>query len=364
MIAPTYSHILIVSRNFNAGHLAHLLATYRLISDLGHAANLLIHPSFRRMLGDSVVESSTTLFDPKFAGRSRLMIVLFPSVRVLFDILLSRIIRKCRIVYVFHEPFDSVQSYLDAGFGKIKTFKIVLVAIVNYLIVLASSRVILPSDKAISFFRRRYLHTGKPYTRIPLLFDDLTKNASLFSHRECISYIGTVAADHAFDEFIQFIIMALDRKLFKNFKFLIATRSILPETLLQKIAQVDVDGRVELRHGQPLSIDEIGDCFRRSVVVWNAYKRSMQSGVLPMSYMFGTPLLVTETNRSEFFEAGKNGAEISSRYDFAEIVCGVEFIFQNFAACSARCRQDFLNIFYYRAQTQAFSDFVFDRGDL
>lgn len=352
--------LLIVSRNFNPGHLAHLLATHRLICELGCAATLLVHPAFQSLLADSPVRSTTRLLNAEFRHRSRLLIVWFPSIRALLDIILSKILfRRCEIVYVFHEPFDSIQSYLAAGFGSIKTFKIVLVSIINYFIVLASSKIILPSSKAVDFFKKRYLHTNKPYARIPLIFDDEAGVIAPFEHRRFIAYIGTVAVDHAFEDFMAYALRAVASGSFKELSFLIATRSTLPSTLMARIAAVDTNGRIVIRQGKPMTAAEIGCCYRESVVVWNAYRRSMQSGVLPMAYMYGTPLLVAATNRSEFFVDGENGVEISSRYDFSQITAAIDLVVSDFNRLSIRCRADFLDIFYYKAQAVAFAEFIF-----
>jgi hypothetical protein len=44
----------------------------------------------------------------------------------------------------------------------------------------------------------------------------------------------------------------------------------------------------------------------------------MQSGVLPKAYMFGTPVLVSTSNQSEYFEDGVHGVCISDSYTVQE----------------------------------------------
>ena len=52
--------------------------------------------------------------------------------------------------------------------------------------------------------------------------------------------------------------------------------------------------RLKLVVGKPMSNLEINNYFNKSLVVWNAYRRSMQSGVLPKAYMFGTPVIIVK----------------------------------------------------------------------
>ncbi|MBR7784651.1 hypothetical protein, partial [Undibacterium luofuense] len=101
--------------------------------------------------------------------------------------------------------------------------------------------------------------------------------------------------------------------------------------------------------GKPLSNDEINSYFSQSIVVWNAYRRSMQSGVLPKAFMFGTPVLISSNNRSEFFENNKTGIEISLTYQKSEIYEAIYRIQSDFQKFSNLAREKFLSNFYYKA---------------
>lgn len=350
----------VASRKFNPGHCSHLLATHKLLHELGLRVFMLLHPSFKSMDMGAGVSTVTNMRDLRRVGRVDLLVVTFPSVQALFDIVLMKCLYRTSVAYVFHEPFESVRSYLNAGFGARKTARICLISIVNWGIVLLSDKVILPSQKAAGLFRTKYSRPRRRHAMIPLLFDDEAKSGDLGQERCYIAYIGTIAEDHAFDEFLKFVELAIGNHLFTNHRYLLATGSSLSSSVRVSVAPLVASGRMEVLEGRPLSNAEINACFARSVVVWNAYKRSMQSGVLPKAYMFGTPLLVSSSTRSEFFTDRRNGVLISDKYDFGEIKDAIANIIENFGEYSLACRRQFLDVFYYRAQSQAFAIFILE----
>jgi glycosyltransferase involved in cell wall biosynthesis len=117
-------------------------------------------------------------------------------------------------------------------------------------------------------------------------------------------------------------------------------------------------GKLVVRAGRALTNAEINKYYAKSTVVWNAYKRSMQSGVLAKAYMFGTPVVVSILNKSEYFLDRENGVLVSGKYDFTEIQDAIGDIILRFEEYSSQCRRRFLDVFYYKAQSTAFMDFV------
>lgn len=349
---------LMSSRNFNPGHFSHLIANAKLLKQQGYDIFFRWHERFDAMFTgtDGVGEkpAAMCLLDLR-AGD--LFVVWFPSVAVLFDMLLVRLCTRARIVYVYHEPFESVAAYRGAGFSWKKTLRIVIVSWVNRLLALCAHRIILPSTKAFETYQHKY-HSKKPYANIPLMFDDESSTMAISPKRRLFSYIGTVAADHAFDRYVDFIEAALDSENMAAIDFLIATRSELDDAIKKRLEPGMRAGRVKIMDGRPLSNQEINDCYAQSWVVWNAYRRSMQSGVLPKAYMFGTPVLTTELNRSEFFANGRHGIEVGANYLFTEIETAVLNIRDNFASYSKSCRDMFMHTFHYEASAVAFMKLV------
>jgi hypothetical protein len=321
-------------------------------------AFMLLHPLFKQMNAKEEDRILTTRRQVRDIGRVELLIVWFSSVRALVDIVSMRLLYGTKVVFVFHEPFESIRSYRNGGFGVTKTLRVCLIGLINYAMVLLSTKIMLPSKRAVALFQSRYAHTGKSYALIPLLFDDEAGANSLDKERRYISYIGTIAEDHAFDEFVRFVEYAVGKGSFPKHQYLIATRNSLSATVRASVSPLIDSGRLVLLEGKPLSNEAINECYSSSLVVWNAYKRSSQSGVLPKAYMFGTPLLVGTLNQSEFFIDRKNGVLVSERYDMGELTDAVRDIILRFAEYSQNCRRQFVEVFYYKSQSKAFMDLV------
>lgn len=347
----------ISSRRFHPGHFSHMYANYLMLVDLGLNPSFYINDGFNQMAGDL---NKINLFSEFVADKDfKFLIVWFPSIQSLLDMIFVRFFRKdTTIIYFFHEPYDSFRAYLKSGFGILKTIKISLASFFSLLLVALSDKVVLPSNAALKKYNQSYDWLKKSHIRIPLLFgDELINRVNDFTKRPYISYVGTVADDHAFDEFVFFVARAVQENLFTGLQFLIATRSDLPKWAKEKLAEAISSGRLVVQSGRPLSNQEINGYYHSSMVVWNAYRRSMQSGVMPKAFMFGTPVLVSDFNQSEFFVNHENG-ELISQYNYDIIVLAITRIIENFAHYSECSREAFLKQYFYKTHAQEFLEFI------
>jgi len=345
--------VVMVSHNFNPGHFSHLYANYKLVVDSGLTAGFHWNDKFDKFLGDNEIHKANVTD----ISKDDIYVVWFPSLKALAEMAYLRLTSKGQIVYVLHEPFDSIKAYLNSGFGVVKTSKITIISFFNYLMVQCAHKIILPSDKALTTFKSRYNFSGK-YTKIPLMFDDESKAILSFSKRRYISYIGTIAEDHAFDKFIEFVLYALNNNLFPKYIYLIATRSVLNVDIVKKLEIFVDEKKVIIVSGNSMSNSEINGYFEKSIVVWNAYRRSMQSGILPKAYMFGTPVIISDKNRSEYFSDDVTGKEVVGAYNAKDVVKSIDLIMNNFSKYSKNCRKTFLQHFYYKSFSEKFMFFL------
>src|SRR5450631_4582120 len=114
---------IVASRNFHPGHYSHVLATYKLLNESGMTAYMLLHPLFKEMYATAAGRILTTRREVRGLGRVDLLIVWFSSARALADIVLMRVLYGTKVIFVFHEPFESVRSYRSGGFGILKTLR-------------------------------------------------------------------------------------------------------------------------------------------------------------------------------------------------------------------------------------------------
>ena len=349
--------VYISSRRFHPGHLSHMYANYLMMLDLGFEPLLYVNEGFNSMAFDlkKINRFSQLLSDKEF----QYLIVWFPSIQSLLDMLFVKFFRKnASVIYFFHEPYDSFLNYLKSGFSFFKTIKVTLISIFNFFLVLLSNKVVLPSDAALQKYEASYAWLKKSYIRIPLLFnDELAGPIHGISLRPFISYIGTIAEDHAFDEFVAVAARASHEGLFPGQQFLIATRSVIPGWAMEKLAPAITSDRLIMCSGKPLTNAEINAFYHSSVVVWNAYRRSMQSGVMPKAFMFGTPVLISGFNQSEFFINHECG-ELIPQYNYEDTVLAISMIIANFSMYSIGSREAFLRNYFYQAHSQKFLEFI------
>lgn len=292
--------------------------------------------------------------------RGDLFIVWYPSVSVVFNLLFVRLFSGATTVYIYHEPYTSFSSYRAAGFSWLKTMRVTVISMISRVICVLSDKIILPSERAFTAMPTAPLYPCR-YAKINLMFADESGPQTQGLAREFVSYIGTIAEDHAFDEFVQLMHACVTDHALLPLRFLIATRSQVPEKHRAVIDQCVLSGRLVLQSGRPMTNAEINHFYASSFVVWNAYRRSMQSGVLPKAYMFGAPVLVSTSNQSEYFQEGVHGALLSADYTLQEFQHAISWLQTEWPGISRNCRAQYVQYFDYHALSSAFMNFVSDK---
>lgn len=350
---------LLVSLNFNPGHFSHLIANYKLFEEDGLTPYLYVNRSFNEMDEENQYRKINNLDQLNILDKIQVAVFWFPSLRNIIEVIRLRFFFNTKIFYVYHEPFDSIKNYYSSGFKLSKIAKICLINLVNIPILLLSHKIILPSNSSLILYKKKYAFLNRNYFYMPLLFDDEVEKLSENTPKNVISYIGTIAADHAFDKFVAFVKIALENNWFPSLTFLIATKSIIPpieKKILEKYLSL---GMVVVQEGKPMRNTEINKHFQNSLVVWNAYHRSMQSGVLPKAYMFGTPVIVLQKNKNEFIENNITGILIMDNENAEEIKNAVQEILEKRTYFFQNCRKKFIDTFYYKGKINLFHSFLF-----
>ncbi len=349
---------LVVSLNFNPGHFSHLIANYKLFKEAGFQPTLYVNPGFRALDADHQYDTVTT---PKELGRLSsidVAVFWFPSLRNIPEIIRLKVLYKTWIIYIYHEPFDSILNYYRSGFRIKKILKICLINLVNIPVILLSDRIVLPSAKALKLYQRKYTMLNRQYSMLPLLFDDEAGSGPHKDDKNCFSYIGTIAADHAFDQYVRFVDHAVRHDLFPGVQFIVATRNEIPQREMEILKPHIVAGKVSVSSGRSMTNEEINVFYKKSLIVWNAYYRSMQSGVLPKAYMFGASVIILSGNENEFFDNHQTGVAISDNRNIDEIAHAASEILNNKATFMHNCQEKFLATFYYKNKVSDFMKLI------
>lgn len=350
---------ILASKRFNPGHISHMEANCKLLEEQGFDVRYSVNERFLSF-PDCGMQGKESGFSHWIAlRRGDLFIVWYASVSVVFNLLFVRLFSRATTVYIYHEPYTSFSSYRAAGFSWLKTVRVTAISLVSRVICALSDKIILPSERAFQAMPAAQQEPRR-YAKINLMFADESAPKTQGLVREFVSYIGTIAEDHAFDEFVQLMHACVADKALLPLRFLIATRSPVPEKHRAVIDECVSSGRLVLQAGRPMTNAEINHFYASSFVVWNAYRRSMQSGVLPKAYMFGTPVLVSTCNQSEYFQEGVHGALLSTGYTLQEFQLTISWLQANWANISSNCRTQYLQNFDYHVLSRTFMNFVSD----
>ncbi len=340
---------IIISLNFHPGHVSHMVASYKQCQDLGYKTIFYVNPIFYNYL-----PKGSTICKAGLDKRPKvdLAIFLFPSQKNL-PIIWHMKREGTKVVYIFHEPLEPMSKYRKVGFSYKYLTKLWIINRISALTVKWSDVILLPSEKAVNYYEKNPLYKNRNYHYLPLMYDDERQEIHLKMQRKYFSYIGTVAADHSFHEYLNFVEWAILNKKLMSLNFMISTKSDfeIPKAL-------KFSNRVVIHKKRPLSDDEINESYATSYVVWNAYARTTQSGVLSKSFMFGTPALVLTKNRNEFAHDGIEIKTIEDNQNFLEIESAINDILSKFDEYSLNCRRRFLSSFYYKNVNDKFAQII------
>ncbi len=252
-----------LGKKFNYG--AHINAFTEFFITRGFNVNYILNKEF---------------YPPKFYKHVSFMksddlFLIFPFKEMLFYSLIRWIFNK-KTYYWFHEPFESYTIYRESGNSFFWITQFFLKSLYSYFTCYFCNIVFLPSDSAIKNYTKSKLFFKKiKFVKFPLIYPDridFTKKEKL------VSYIGTISKDHAFDSFIK-MIMNNESLLFKyNFKLLIATSSRIDKVYLDRLESLSIN--TQIIHSRSIKEKDMDSYYSRTLFLWNAYRRTTQSGVL------------------------------------------------------------------------------------
>ena len=353
MMTPKMSAALISSFHFNPGHVSHLIASYKQCQDLGYDPYYYVGKEFVPFLPK---DAKIIVYGDELKVSVALLILTFPSPQNL--IVLRKVQRRygAKVVYIFHEPLDKFSVLRKSGFSSFQLLKAYVMGKISAITVGKSNAILLPSKKALTFYDSNPMYKNKNRHYVPLLYDDESIGMKDMPQRKYFGYVGTVAPDHSFGEYVNFVCWAVRENRLTNLQFLIATKS---EFEITKEIQYAVDkGRLTIIKGMPLTNEEINTYYASCYAIWNAYGRTMQSGVLAKAFMFGTPALVLKSNLNEFMQDGSNVVAVLNNKSYNEIETGLNIIMADHKTYSTACRNCFLDLFYYKKYNEKLAEIL------
>ena len=346
--------ILIVALKYRAAFISHMIANYKQLVELGYRPVLYIHKDFIQNLpsGIDYISSFPTITNLKYA------IFWSPSLNNIFVMIRLRLFKRCKICYVYHEPLEkNVKAYIKSQNSIGYIISVYIKNFASKIMLALSNKTLLPSKKAINLYEKSIIDRFlcHHYFYLPLMYDDEPKGQNI--KRKYFSYIGGINRDHAFEAYIGSIFYIYKNNLQRNYSFLIASRNKLEIT--PKISEMIEKGILIIKCGKQMSNEEINLYYQESLIVWNAYNRTTQSGVLAKAFLFGTPAIILRQNFSEFVIDKKNVYMVDD-HNPINILEGVNFILMNYDSFSKQARSTFEHYFYYKSSNSMMSRIIND----
>lgn len=349
--------VLLVSCNFSPGHVNHLEAFARGFRELGEEVCFVLDTGYKMFapilasLGDvHYTNGDVRLFQSIFSQHKECKLTLLMNPGLLNGAV-AEVARTygIRSAYLYHEPWRGFRFYAARGIKAL--FRAPIIRYSTCRLLHKVNHVIVPSDFALELYRARSCSkVNSSVSVIPLLLNDIYEGRYHSVPRDekvYFAFIGKASSAHAFEDYVDFILYAASMT--PDMRFLVATPSLIPYKTKKRLSVLEKHKVLEVYHGRPLGYDEINQFYKKSFVVWNVYEHSTQSGVLPVAFMHGTPVVACRTGSFLQYVIPTQTGEFVDRRDKRAILDVALLIRRRLEDYSIGARTMFVNAFYYRS---------------
>ncbi len=339
--------VVLVSLRYNPAFVQFLIAFARALGELKYTVRFLLAPGYEAFR--ELEEVAPVLTNIESLESAKVTHAIFFNVAGQNAGIAAALKQNdVRIIYIYHEPWKASLRFL-ASDGLVATMKAATAQQLSVAMMKVADAIILGSRYALDTYRRDHIGNNSNAWYFPLIYDDEAGDVSpeRLHGKVYLSYLGNISRVHGFDCFVNVMRDLLQRGV--DINFLVASRQPLPgyvaqDRLLRSYSQV------VYRCGRVLQAAEINQCYADSFCIWNLYRRSTQSAVLPKAFMFGTPVIASQGGSfPEFVRDGENG-RFARLGDLQGIREAVEDMRTNRNAYAANCRRTFLETFLYRSR--------------
>jgi glycosyltransferase involved in cell wall biosynthesis len=350
--------------HYTYAHASHMIALGQSLRALGFAVTFILDSKYLSICGFSRI--GDTVPASQFRNNSErppIDVAVFCNSAVKNHSLVRTLrAEKTSVFYLFHEP-ETVWSWqVLKSEGAMKALRFFFSTYYSIKTLRQASGVIVCSSYARSLYQRNFLRFNRNVHVMPLPYDDevgAERFEQMRSRKQYFGFVGTACKAHGFDAFVKYAKFALRNG--SDIPFVIATWVDLASLLRsdQELAALVKQGKIRMQHGRELSNDEINQHSLECFCIWNVYRRSTQSGVLPRSFMAGTPVLASRVGSfPEEVQPGHTGEFASVNENPAAILATVQNLRAHAADYFDECRKIFLEKYYYRANHNLLSEII------
>jgi glycosyltransferase involved in cell wall biosynthesis len=350
----------LASLRFAPGNWQHMESFARRLSERNYAVRFLISESYRWMNngfgaeftdyvrdtnspysmvvgGISLAFNNCSLFRDRFqaAPPSGLLLVMWHPLNFWLVRLVKALYPDVPIIIWLHEPYK-----VDKRVYGTKALVFHMVEFFQTLSLRYIDAVVVHSGRARRLFEKRYPDFPGLTKRIPLHFLDDGPGAA--SDRRYISFLGRADRAKGIHLFFQLVETATEEGLGWEFQI------ITPSDIRGHLQGLSARARKSLRvvNRPQISDREIREGAANSLAVMALYKETMQSGVIPVALMKGTPVVGTGIEGlTEWLQDQKTGVIVSAQPSVQEIKHAVSYILAHFDQMTGPCREYYLGTF-------------------
>lgn len=250
---------------------------------------------------------------------------------------LSRMIRnlspETKICCWIHEPYKT-----DKSEYKNRMFQILAIEYLQSMYIPLIDEIILHSERALKAFNTKYHHKG-PVRVIPLLFSDACPIMPTAEREYDLTFIGNAVKAKGIESFFNLIKCTLESN--PGLKFLLVTSSDVHKYL--KELGNGFEKYLNIINKPFITDEEIREACKRSFSVIAPYKETTQSGVVPVSYMCGTPVIGTDIEGlTEWITDKEDGVILPTNFTYKDVHDALFFIKNNFFRLSKNARNKYI----------------------
>lgn len=239
------------------------------------------------------------------------------------------------IICWLHEPYKDEKKVYG-----VKAIIIYLIEFIQTISLRYIDIVIMHSHRALRLFERRYRQFPGLKKMVPLHFQDDTHATT--GNRRYISFLGRADQAKGIEKF--FALVEDTARENREWEYQIVTASPIQryiEALSPAARQ-----RLQVINRPHIADQDLRQASANSLAVMAIYKETMQSGVIPVAWMQGTPVIGTDIEGiTEWIRDGGTGVIVSANPSLDEITAAIRYIKEHFEEMTPQCRAVYLATF-------------------
>ena len=242
-------------------------------------------------------------------------------------------------VLILHEPYKE-KSDIQGLFVKLY---FLLAELIQRLPISLSTHIVLMSPNGEEIFRSNFRKYSGKVIGANLMVPDLLHEETPIKLRKFYTVVGRFNNIKKIDYFLDFISWSVKHN--NNHNFLIVTSSNISKQI--KLLPNEVSEVIKIINPDKLSDEVICDALLSSKATFLLQPVITQSGVLPFSFMCGTPVIALNNKGfSQYINNKQNSFLVEDPANFEEIQSSISFLESNFEDISSNARKTYLNNFH------------------